>query len=442
VVDLKGRDVLVVGAGVTGRSTVKALVELGANVTVTDPKPEAIADMGVRALPGLLEPPVGTELVVTTPGWPPSSPLHLAAVDAGIEVIGDVELAWRISQTLAQPPAWLALTGTDGKTTTVSMLAAMLLAAGENAVACGNIGLPVLDAVLAGHTVLAVELSSYQLHWQHSLRADVAVVLNLAEDHLDWHGTMAEYAAAKGEIYVGAKTRVFNADDEWSVRLVGGDGIGFTVGDPGGNRFGVVDGWLVDDGVRLCPVGEVRPPGPHNLSNALAAAALARVHGVPVEAVRAGLNSYQPPPHRVELVGEADGVQFVNDSKATNTHAAAGSLGAYDSSVWIAGGLLYGAEVDDLVAAVSGRLRGVVLLGADQEVFARALARHAPEVPVHRVGSRDDEPMTAAVRAARELARPGDVVLLAPAAKSFDMFTSYVHRGEAFTTAVRKSLAG
>jgi UDP-N-acetylmuramoylalanine--D-glutamate ligase len=529
--DLRGRNVLVAGAGVTGRSTVAALVELGAHVTVTDGRPEALSDFGALAAPGLVEPPPGTDLVVTSPGWKPTSPLLVAARAAGIEVIGEVELAWRLSQQSGHRQTWLAVTGTDGKTTTVGMLESILLAAGLKAVACGNVGLPVIDAVRSGYDVLAVELSSYQLYWQDSLEPDAAVVLNLAEDHLEWHGSMADYAAAKAKIYTGAKTRIFNADDDWSVRLSGG-GTGFTVHPPGQNRFGVVDNWLVDqsppqtqparqdqaqpgpqdqtspenqptpsdqaapenqpppaespaasphpppqeqpppslggvpapvyrgrgagEGVaarlwteqgpvdnpglqRLCPVGEVRPPGMHNISNALAAAALARAHGVSAEAIREGLRNYQPQPHRVQLVGEIDGVQYVNDSKATNNHAAAGSLSAYDSIVWIAGGLLHGAEVDDLVAGVAERLRGVVLLGADQEAFAQALRRHAPEVPVKRLDSRDDGAMTAAVRAARDLARPGDVVLLAPAAKSHDMFTSYVHRGEAFTKAVQAS---
>jgi UDP-N-acetylmuramoylalanine--D-glutamate ligase len=432
VVDLRGRNVLVAGAGVTGRSTVAALQELGANVTVTDGRPEALADFGSLAAPGLTAPPPGTDLVVTSPGWKPVSPLLVAAADAGIEVIGEVELAWRLSRD----QVWLAVTGTDGKTTTVGMLESILLASGAKAVACGNVGLPVIDAVRAGYDVLAVELSSYQLYWQDSLQADAAVVLNLAEDHLEWHGSMDEYAAAKAKIYQGAKTRIFNADDEWSVRLAG-PGIGFTTGEPGQNRYGVRDGWLADGDERLCPVEEIHPPGLHNVSNALAASALARAYGVAPQAIRDGLRNYQPQPHRVQLIAEVDQVKYVNDSKATNNHAAAGSLTAYDNIVWIAGGLLHGAEVDDLVAAVAGRLRAVVLLGADQEVFAQAIRRHAPEVPVHSVDSRDDEPMTAAVRAARDLARPGDVVLLAPAAKSHDQFTSYVHRGEKFIDAVK-----
>ncbi|RSM83910.1 UDP-N-acetylmuramoyl-L-alanine--D-glutamate ligase [Kibdelosporangium aridum] len=437
--DLVGRNVLVVGAGVTGRSVVAALAELGVNVTITDGKPEALREFGDLARPGLTAPPEGTDLVVTSPGWKPTSPLLVAAAQAGIEVIGEVELAWRLSEG----QTWLAVTGTDGKTTTVGMLESVLLAAGVKAVACGNIGLPVIDAVRAGYEVLAIELSSYQLHWVRSLEVAAAVVLNLAEDHIEWHGSMEEYGAAKAKIYQGAKTRIYNADDEWSVQLASqgnrSSGTGFTVGEPGPNRFGVTDGWLVDDGTRLCPVDEVRPPGLHNVSNALAAAALARAYGVSPEAVREGLRTYQPQPHRVQLVGEIDGIPYINDSKATNTHAAEGSLTAYEHVVWIAGGELHGAEVDDLVASVAGHLRGVVLMGVDQEVFAQAIERHAPEVPVTRLDSRDHGAMTAAVRAARALARPGDVVLLAPAAKSFDMFEGYVHRGEVFTKAVQAS---
>jgi UDP-N-acetylmuramoylalanine--D-glutamate ligase len=217
--------------------------------------------------------------------------------------------------------------------------------------------------------------------------------------------------------------------------------VSFTLGTPAPGQFGVADGWLVHGDLPLAPVAEVRPVGPHNVANALAAAALARAYGSSADAVRAGLNAYTPPDHRVQLVAEQGGVRYVNDSKATNTHAAQGSLGAFDSVVWIAGGLLHGAQVADLVAAVAPRLRGVVLIGADQDVFATALARHAPDVPVHRVSSGDDDPMLTAVRAANAMASPGDVVLLAPAAKSHDLFASYTHRGTAFAGAVRDVLA-
>lgn len=434
---------LVVGAGVTGKSVAAALLDLGAHVTVTVTGDRVEELPGVTTVAGLTTPPEGTDLVVTSPGLPPGTPLLVAAADAGIEVIGDVELAWRLSAALPNPPAWLAVTGTDGKTTTVGMLESILLASGAKAVACGNIGLPVVDAVLGGYDVLAVELSSYQLHWQSSIRAHAAAVLNIAEDHLEWHGSMAGYVADKGRVYTGAGLAVYNADDVETEHLAAdaAQKVGFTLGTPAPGQYGVVDGWLVHGDLRLLPVGEVRPEGPHNVANALAAAALARAYGVPPESVRAGLNAYTPPAHRVELVAEHDGVRYVNDSKATNTHAAQGSLTAFASVVWLAGGLLHGAEVAGLVADVAPRLRGAVLIGADQDVFAAALARHAPDVPVHRVESGDDDPMLTAVRAANAMAHPGDVVLLAPAAKSHDLFASYVHRGTAFADAVRDVLA-
>jgi UDP-N-acetylmuramoylalanine--D-glutamate ligase len=435
-----GRTVLVAGAGVTGRSVAEALLATGARVTVTDAAADRLTGLpaGADAVAGLTEPPAGTDLVVTSPGWPPTSPLLVAAAAAGVEVIGEIELAWRIGATLPEPPVWLAVTGTDGKTTTVGMLEAILRAAGLDAVACGNVGLPVVDAV-RGHRVLAVELSSYQLYWQSSMRATAAAVLNIAEDHLEWHGSMAAYVEAKGRVYTGAGLAVYNADDPESERLAAavGERVGFTLAVPAPGQYGVTDGWLVHGDVRLLPAAEVRPAGPHNVANALAAAALARAVGVAPAAVRAGLGAYTPPAHRVELIAEAGGVRWVNDSKATNTHAALGSLRAFDHVVWIAGGLLHGAPVDGLVAEVAARLRGVVLLGTEQEPFLAALARHAPDVPVHRVPSGDDEPMISAVRAAGAMAGHGDVVLLAPAAKSHDQFASYTHRGTAFTDAVR-----
>jgi UDP-N-acetylmuramoylalanine--D-glutamate ligase len=440
-----GNHVLVAGAGVTGKSVATALLDAGARVTVTDGVADRLTGLpaGADTVAGLTEPPEGVDLVVTSPGWPPTAPLLVAAAEQGVEVIGEVELAWRLGMTLDDPPAWLAVTGTDGKTTTVGMLESILLAAGAKAVACGNIGLPVIDAVLGGYDVLAVELSSYQLHWQSSMHAHAAAVLNIAEDHLDWHGSMAAYVRDKGRIYTGAGLAVYNADDVETARLASAavEKVSFTLGWPGPGQYGVVDGELVHGDLGLAPVSEVRPVGPHNVANALAAAALARAYGVPPEAVRAGLNAYTPPAHRVELIAEHQGVRYINDSKATNTHAAQGSLGAFDSVVWIAGGLLHGAQVADLVAEAAPRLRGVVLIGADQDVFATALARHAPDVPVHRVGSGDDDPMLTAVRVASAMASPGDVVLLAPAAKSHDLFASYTHRGTAFAEAVRDVLA-
>jgi UDP-N-acetylmuramoylalanine--D-glutamate ligase len=451
--DFEGTRVLVAGAGVTGRSVAAALSGMGAAVTVTDGAPERLTqleDLRVTLAPGLTEPPAGTGLVLTSPGWRPTAPLLSAATAAGIEVIGDVELAWRIGQDRPCPPAWLAVTGTNGKTTTVGMLAAMLRSAGLDATACGNVGFTVLDAVLAGHQVLAVELSSFQLHWSATLAPHASVVLNVAEDHIDWHGSLERYAADKGTIHRGSAVVVANGDDAWSRRLVeqnvpeGARRARFSLSAPRAGELGVVEDLLVDRAfvadpaaaAELACLSDVRPGGPHNVSNALAAAALARAYGVEPGAVAEGLRAFQPGAHRAVEVGEVAGVRYINDSKATNPHAAAGSLLAHTGVVWVAGGLLKGASVDALVAAVSDRLRGVVLLGTDADVIAAALARHAPDVPVNRVAPGDDEPMTAVVDAARALARPGDAVLLAPAAASMDMFRDYAERGDAFAAAV------
>ncbi|HZB49964.1 MAG TPA: UDP-N-acetylmuramoyl-L-alanine--D-glutamate ligase, partial [Mycobacteriales bacterium] len=336
---------------------------------------------------------------------------------------------------------WLALTGTNGKTTTVRMLESILRAAGLDAVATGNVGLPVVDAVRAGHDVLAVELSSFQLHWSPSVRPAAGAILNLAPDHVDWHGSYAEYARAKERIWTGPETvAIGNADDpDVAARLARAPGrkLCFTLGEPGPDRLGVAGGVLVDaGGAELARVDEVRPAGPHNVANALAAAALARTHGVPPDAVRRGLVAFVPDRHRNERVAEVGGVAYVDDSKATNPHAAAASLGAYEGVVWIAGGLLKGADVEGLVGAVAGRLRAAVLLGRDRDVIRAAIARHAPHLPVVEVSRTDDGAMAEVVRSAAGLARPGDTVLLAPAAASMDMFRDYTARGDAFVAAV------
>ncbi|HEX4725322.1 MAG TPA: UDP-N-acetylmuramoyl-L-alanine--D-glutamate ligase [Pseudonocardiaceae bacterium] len=451
---LAGAHVLVTGAGVTGPPVAKALLAAGAVVTVTDANADrlgALADAlpDVRIVRDVAQPPPDTALVVTAPGWRPATPVLARAAADGIEVIGDVELAWRIGAEQAEPPVWLAVTGTNGKTTTVGMLAEILRAAELDAVACGNIGLPVIEAVAAGHRVLAVELSSFQLHWAPSVRPAAGALLNIAEDHLDWHGDLAAYTAAKARILTG-DVAIAGVDDPAVARMLADAParrrIGVRLGEPGPGEFGVAGGNLIDrafaagfaEGEALAEVADVRPAGPPGVFDALTAAALARCHGVAAAAIAAGLRAYEPAAHRAAIVGDVDGVRYVDDSKATNPHAAAASLAAHDRVVWIAGGLLKGARVDDLVAGAAHRLVGVVLIGADADVIATALARHAPDVPVRRPSAGDDGAMSmsSAVLAARAMARPGDVVLLAPAAASMDMFTDYRERGRAFTDAV------
>ncbi|MFH9467537.1 UDP-N-acetylmuramoyl-L-alanine--D-glutamate ligase [Streptomyces clavifer] len=466
-VDWQGKRVTVAGLGVSGIPAARALHERGARVTVVndgdDERSRAQAaelealGITVRLGDGATLP-ESTELVVTAPGWKPDKPLFLAAAEAGVPVWGDVELAWRLrGQDGREPAPWLAVTGTNGKTTTVRMLASILEAAGLRTAAVGNIGVSLLDAVLGDETydVFAVELSSYQLHWAPSLRAHSGAVLNLAPDHLDWHGSMAGYAADKGRIYEGNSVAcVYNAQDGATEDLVreadveeGCRAIGFTLGTPGPSQLGVVDGILVDrafvtnrqkQAQELAEVADVNPPAPHNIANALAAAALARAYGVPPTAVRDGLRAFRPDAHRIEHIADVDGVTYIDDSKATNTHAAEASLAAYDPIVWIAGGLAKGATFDELVTGAADRLRGVVLIGADRALIREALARHAPEVPVVDLDRTDTGAMSAAVGEAARLALPGDTVLLAPACASMDMFVNYNKRGEAFADAVRR----
>ncbi|MEU7639316.1 UDP-N-acetylmuramoyl-L-alanine--D-glutamate ligase [Streptomyces sp. NPDC039016] len=469
--DFAGRHITVAGLGVSGVPAARALAGLGARVTVVNSsdgereraQAAELAELGATVRLGDGDTlPEGTELIVTTPGWKPSSPLFLAAEKAGVPVWGDVELAWRLRGLDAAP--WLAVTGTNGKTTTVRMLASILTAAGLRTAAVGNIGVPLVDVVLgegraegASYDVLAVELSSYQLHWAPSVRAHSATVLNLAPDHLDWHGSMEAYAADKGRIYEGNTVAcVYNAADPATEELVrqadveeGCRAIGFTLGTPGPSQLGVVDGILVDrafvenrqkQAQELAEIADIAPASgkaaPHNIANALAAAALARAFGVPAAAVREGLRTFHPDAHRIQHIADVAQVAYVDDSKATNTHAAEASLAAYEHIVWIAGGLAKGATFDELVRTAAGRLRAVVLIGADRALIREALGRHAPDVPVVDLDRTDTGAMSEAVREAARLAEPGDTVLLAPACASMDMFVNYNKRGEAFADAV------
>ncbi|WP_405769427.1 UDP-N-acetylmuramoyl-L-alanine--D-glutamate ligase [Streptomyces sp. NBC_00080] len=465
VTDWQGKNVTVAGLGVSGIPAAKVLHGLGAKVTVVNDGDDARAREQAAELQALgvtvrlgdgATLPEGTELIVTAPGWKPDKPLFTAAHEAGVPVWGDVELAWRLRELDGRKAApWLCVTGTNGKTTTTQMLASILKAAGLRTAAVGNIGVSLLDAVLGEepYDVLAVELSSYQLHWAPSLRAHSATVLNLAPDHLDWHGSMEAYAKDKGRVYEGNQVAcVYNVADKATEDLVreadveeGCRAVGFTLGAPAPSQLGVVEGILVDrafvenrqqNAQELAEVSDVRPPAPHNIANALAAAALARAFGVPPKAVRDGLRAFTPDAHRIAHVADVGGVAYIDDSKATNTHAAEASLAAYESIVWIAGGLAKGATFDELVAKSVKRLRAAVLIGADRALIREALARHAPEVPVVDLERTDTGAMLAAVQEARRLAVEGDTVLLAPACASMDMFVNYNQRGDMFAQAV------
>ncbi|MEO6470774.1 MAG: UDP-N-acetylmuramoyl-L-alanine--D-glutamate ligase [Aeromicrobium sp.] len=462
----EGIRALVTGFGVSGFAAADSLQHLGASVTVLDDgDSESLREKGtlleilgvdVRLGEGATDKlPADIDLVVTSPGWRPSSLLLVEAAARGLPVWGEVELAWRLRGE--NPAPWLAVTGTNGKTTTVQMLDAILCAEGFNSVAVGNVGVPILEAVMnpEGFDVLAVELSSFQLHWSSSISAKSSAVLNVAPDHLDWHGSLRAYAADKGKIYEHAQVAcVYNVQDSATEDLVreadveeGCRAIGFTLGIPAPGMIGLVDDAIADrafiDGrstsaAELGSINDLSSQAPHNVANALAAAALARSHGVSARAVRDGLRGFKPDAHRIADVATRRGVRYVDDSKATNTHAAQASLQSFDSVVWIAGGLAKGASFDGLVEATRNRIRGVVLIGRDRNVIADALRRHAPDVRVVEVENGETDVMDRVVDAAASLAQPGDTVLLAPGCASMDQFANYAARGDAFTEAVRR----
>ncbi|STD06037.1 UDP-N-acetylmuramoylalanine--D-glutamate ligase [Dermatophilus congolensis] len=479
-----GLRVLVAGLGVSGFAAADALLERGARVTVVDgaqaPAESVLAEkakilqiLGAvtllgqegQAAIGAPETVSEIDLVVTSPGWRPDNSLLVRAAQAGVPIWGEVELAWRM-RPAENPAPWLCVTGTNGKTTAVTMVASILSAAGLRSVAAGNVGTPLLEAVLHPdpYQVIAVELSSFQLHWQRSISPAASVCLNVAPDHVDWHGSMEAYAADKGRIYENTQIAcIYNGADPVTEQLVrdadvieGCRAVGFTLGMPGLSMLGVVEDVLADRAFvedRANSAAEIGtltdlsrgslPPAPHFVANALAAAALTRAIGVPASVVQAGLRKYEVEKHRIAEVAVVDGVTFIDDSKATNPHAAAASLGSFASVVWVAGGLLKGADVDELVRTRADRLRGVVLLGRDRAILADALERYAPCVPVIDVGDEaapesSELIMERIVREASALAQQGDVVLLAPAAASMDMFLNYGARGDAFAEAVRR----
>ncbi len=462
--------VVVAGLGRSGFAAVDGLMALGAGRILaldTDAGPGNAEkadllrrlDVEVRLGPGSTDIlPDGVDLVVTSPGWRPTAPLLVQAAARGVPIWGEVELAWRMMQPDRVIP-WLAVTGTNGKTTTVNMLESILSAAGLRTSAVGNVGRPIVEALLdeIDYDVLAVELSSFQLHWSHSLALHSAAVTNLQPDHLEWYAheadPMAAYAADKARIYARVTHAcVYNVADPATRRMVedadvteGARAIGFTLDIPAPSELGVVDDLLVDrafvaqrrdSALPLAEMSDVRPFAPHNVENALAAAALARSFGVGPQAVKQGLVDLRIGDHRIQTIADADGVRYVDDSKATNPHAAASSMRAFDSIVWIAGGQAKGTTFDDLVLAYRDRLRGAVLLGVDRHVIADALERHAPHIPRIVLDSTEDGAMEDAVLAARGLAGPGDVVLLAPGCASKDMWSGYDARGDAFAAAV------
>lgn len=464
--DWNGRRAWVAGLGTAGYAAADALMQCGAQVTAWDSSAsDAVLDKAriLETLGATVECGVSddhalpnAEVLVVSPGLPPHHPWIVRAIDQGIPVWGELELAWRLRGPNAAE--WLCVTGTNGKTTTTLMLESILKAAGLTTLAAGNIGVSLIDVVMHDDLdVIAVEVGAPQLPFVYSMSPWSACCINLAQDHVDHFGTFMAYRDAKARIFHQVQVAaIYSIDDSETRRMVeeadvveGARAIGITLGIPSVSELGVVEGHLVDRAfvadrheraLELGDVADIRPAAPHNVLNALHAAALARSFGVEPAHVREGLINFQPAGHRISTVATWNGLTFVDDSKATNTHAAQTSLKAYPSVVWIAGGLAKGQDFDELVQACSAHLRCVILIGADAAVIAQALARHAPEIPVIHLEDKHTEVMSSVVREAIRHAQRGDTVLLAPGCASWDMFRDYAHRGDVFASAVREAI--
>lgn len=455
----------VLGLGIAGYACADSLTFLEAQVTAIDErdtpdlqeKKQILETLGATIHLGQsLFLPDNIDVLVVSPGLPPSHPVITQAVDSGIPVWGELELAWRLRDPAHSAP-WLCVTGTNGKTTTTLMLESMLHAAGLRVTAAGNIGRSLVEAVMDpdGYDVIAVEVGAPQLPFVFSMSPLASVCLNIAEDHVDHFGSMAEYVQTKAKVFERTqKAIVYNCSDLETLRLAenadvveGCRAIGFTLGTPGLSELGVVEDILVDRAFvdnrqshaqELALIEDVHPAALHNVANALAAAALARAYGIAPAHVKKGLVDFQPAAHRVALVATFNDVRYINDSKATNAHAAATALKSFDNVIWIAGGDAKGQNFDELVEKSHTSLKAVILLGRDRELIRRSLDLHAPHVPVIEIANSHISAMDEVVEVAQGIAKPGDVVLLAPACASWDMFQNYGHRGDLFAQAVAK----
>jgi UDP-N-acetylmuramoylalanine--D-glutamate ligase len=472
--DWSQTSVAVVGLAKTGFSVADTLHELGARLLVVAEScsSEILDIVDVLGIKNVIGPVTeqqsaleefAPDLIVVSPGVPPTNALVLAAAAKNIPVWGDVDLAWRLRDRFDTKQEWICVTGTNGKTTVVEMTEAMLLAAGVRAVACGNIGKPILDCIRdpAEFEVLVVEMSSFQLHYLDYIEPFSAACLNIAEDHLDWHGSFEAYRLSKQRIYEGTKVAcIYNLEDQETEKMVqaatvndGARAIGFGLGTPKPSNVGYVDEFLVDrafldqradSALEIASFEDFQGLGvltPHLLSNIAAATALARSFGVPPASCREALRNFRVSSHRIELVLEHAGVRYINDSKATNAHAASASLSSFESVVWILGGQLKGVDISELIAKFAKRLRAAVVIGMVRNEILESFQALAPGVTVFEVPDGDDV-MDRAVELASQSAQSGDVVLLAPAAASMDQFASYQDRGTRFAESVSRVVGG
>lgn len=450
-----GRNILVAGAGVTGIAVAKVLATKGAHIDFVDEKQQEVRDFKILS-PDSIDVNAYSAIVVS-PGWKPNHPIIVNAVKADIPIWNEIDLAWLISREITPQQKWLALTGTNGKTTTVEMTTAMLQSAGLKAIACGNVGETVIDAVVNAepYDYLVLELSSFQLHWMQEAKFTSVAILNLADDHLDWHGSFENYCSAKFSLLEHTDIAILNAgDNEVSRRaqIWQGRKIFYSLETPAAGELGIVEDLLIDrafvhnpqEASMIAQISDIQPTLPHSVSNALAAAGLALSVGVSYEDIQKALIGFHPGRHRIEVVLDEDEISWIDDSKATNPHAAAASIMSHLSVIWVAGGLAKGADMNSFIDRVKTRLKAAILIGEDRGIIEAALHKFAPEIPIVKVdsdsikGSSSNELMEKVVEVAKEFAKPGDTVLMAPACASMDQFISYADRGDRFALAVKK----
>ena len=451
------KKILILGAGVTGLAVARSIARRGAQISLADDLVSQVA--GFSVAPTNSYSAANFDALVVSPGWKSDHHLIIEAESSGVELLNEVDLAWQLRAELVPSQRWIALTGTNGKTTTVEMAAAMLREGGISAIACGNVGTTVIESVESAenYEVLVLELSSFQLHRMREATFVAASILNIAQDHVDWHGGFSQYAEAKLAILDRASTGIFNGDDPEVVSRTAnwqGRKVFFSLDTPGPGEIGVIEDLLVDrafvndpqEAAMIAELVDVIPTVPHNVSNALAAAGLARVMGVSHESIRMALQNFKLGRHRIENIYEKDEINWINDSKATNPHAAAASLMATISAIWIAGGLAKGADMTDLILRCKSRIKTAILIGKDRELIATELRANAPDVEIvyidapksYEKGGSDNSLMEAVAQAAKMRAVAGDTVLLAPACASMDQFLSYADRGDRFAKAVIK----
>jgi UDP-N-acetylmuramoylalanine--D-glutamate ligase len=439
------RRALVLGARRTGRAVAVALAARGVRVRVADALPAEALGLGARDLPGGVEWRPGengpdlvhdVELVVPSPGVPRDAPPLLAACRRGIPVWSEIELAGRL---LSCPI--VAVTGTNGKSTTTTLVGLALARAGRRTFVGGNLGTPLIDAVAEAPEVAVAEVSSFQLEWVTDFRPTVGCLLNVTPDHLDRHPTFADYRDTKARLFAAQRAADFavvNRDDPHAWPVAAGlraRVVSFGVSPVACGAFageGFVALRLPEAPEERYGLGRTRLHGRHNVENILAAVATARLAGAPPAAVQAAIDEMAPLAHRLALVGERRGVRWFDDSKATNVGAAAKSVESFAGPiVLLAGGVDKGGGYDLLVERAAGRVRLAIVFGAARDTIAGALG--AAGVRVDRVTTLEE-----AVQAAAAAAVTGDTVLLAPACASFDQFTDYAARGRAFRTAVEE----